>query len=117
MCNEDDRFYRAHPDSLKLVHHEIARHGVQSREGLVHEQNIGIMDQAASDTDTLLHAAREFVREVPREVLQTDQLDEFGCPGLVVRNWPLHRPDWYQHVLSYRLPWKECRLLEHDSHI
>ena len=46
---------------------------VQRAERLVHQQHVGIDGQRSRDPDPLAHAARQLVRVVALEALQTDQ--------------------------------------------
>ena len=45
------------PDILKLDGHPFARHRIQSREGFVHKQKPGIVNESAGNADALLHTA------------------------------------------------------------
>ena len=50
-------FRLSSPDALKLQVHVLARHGVESAERLVHQQDRRIVDKRTADRDPLLHAA------------------------------------------------------------
>jgi hypothetical protein len=49
--------------------------GIERTERLVHQEELGLHQQAARDTDALLHAAGELVGIVVLEAVETDQVD------------------------------------------
>jgi len=55
--DEDDGLAALEPDALQIQIHLLARHGVERAEGLVHQQERGVVDERPDDGDALLHAA------------------------------------------------------------
>ncbi len=47
------------PEALELGVEQVSGHGVQRTEGLVHEQDVGILGQGPGQSDPLAHAARQ----------------------------------------------------------
>jgi hypothetical protein len=69
------------PDSQQLVLQKFARLRVQRSEGLVHQQNLGLVGEAAGDRHPLLHPAAELVRVAVGEAGQSDQFERVGGAG------------------------------------
>src|SRR5947209_6517745 len=59
--NEDDRFLRLFPDAQEFLLQEYLVLLVERGEGLVHEQDIGVLGEGARDRDALPHPAGELV--------------------------------------------------------
>src|SRR3979490_1669883 len=57
--DEDDRGAGCRPESDQLGLHQAPGLEVEGAEGLVHEQDPGLVDQALGERDTLAHATRE----------------------------------------------------------
>ena len=74
MGHEDDRRARPRPDLEHLAVEAFAGHLVECAEWLVHEQQCGLQHEGTRDRDALLHAPRQLVGMVAREVSQTDQV-------------------------------------------
>lgn len=103
------------PQAQQLVLQRGARDGVDRREGLVHQQDLGLVDQGAGHGNPLAHAAREFVRVAIRHLRQTDDIEE--APGLVPA-FGLADATHLQaelDVLPHRHPGKQRILLEDDA--
>ena len=58
------------PDAHQLEAELLARHGVERRERLVHQQNRRIVNERAADRNPLLHAAGELARKALLEAAQ-----------------------------------------------
>src|SRR5258708_27632745 len=74
--DEDDRLARAAPDVEQERLHLVARLHVERGERLVHQEDPGTPAQRARDGHPLLHAARQLVRELRRELAQADLAQE-----------------------------------------
>src|SRR5437660_6858997 len=59
--DEDDRLLGFFPDAQQFDIHLLSRKGIERPERLIHEDQLGIMNQRARDRRALLHPAREFV--------------------------------------------------------
>ena len=88
MRDEDDGLARLHPDFLDQQVHLVAREGVERAERLVHQQHGRIDREAAHDRGALLHAAREFARDIwsrsPSRLTRSS--------SLAMRSWSGARP-------------------------
>jgi hypothetical protein len=60
--------------------HLVARDGIQRAERLVHQQQVGLVDQGATDGDALAHAAGELARLVMVEAAEADLVEQVGGP-------------------------------------
>src|SRR6478752_7134911 len=59
--HEQDGLFRFFPDAQQLEVHFLARERVERAERLVHQDQLGIVNESARDRRALLHAAGEFV--------------------------------------------------------
>src|SRR5699024_9265765 len=78
--DEEDRQPFLPPDPLQLVVEDVAGHGIECAEGLVHEQDVGVLGQGSGQGHTLSHATGEFVGAFALETGQADQFQEFDHP-------------------------------------
>ena len=60
--DEQDREVPLAPEPFGLVVEQVAGHGVEGAEGLVHEEDVGVLGEGPNQGDPLAHAARELVR-------------------------------------------------------
>ena len=113
--DEHDRGPGALPDPLELVVEDVAGHGVEGAERLVHEQHVGVLGQRPGHGHPLAHAAGQLVRALVGEAAQLDQLQQLGHP---------RRPAALRHALEaqgqldvavHREPREQRRLLEHEG--
>jgi len=63
------------PDLEHQLLQDRARHGVDRREGLIHQQHGGLPDEARAMQNALLHAAGELIGVIILVGLQSDQAD------------------------------------------
>ena len=66
------------PDPLELVVEDVAGHGVERAERLVHEQHVGVLRERAGERDALAHAAGELVGPLLREAGEVHELEQLG---------------------------------------
>ena len=78
--DEEHRAAGVAPDALELVVHDVAGHGVEGAEGLVHEQDVALLGQRAGQGHALAHAARELVGLAILEPAQLHQAEQLGGP-------------------------------------
>src|SRR5438270_3736956 len=113
--DEHDGDAQVLPDTPELQLHELARLGVQRRERLVHEQNLGLERQRPCQPDALLHAARQLVGIAILEVFEADQAQVFAgavhplCPG---DGLDLQRED---DVVEHRAPGQQAEGLKDEG--
>ena len=67
------------PDALELVVQDVAGHGVEGAERLVHEQDVGVLGERPGQGDALAHAARQLVRALVGEAVEVHQLEQLGA--------------------------------------
>src|SRR6266446_3661231 len=103
------------PQSNKVGIEPISREFVERTEWLVHQEEIGLDDEAACDRHSHLHAAGELPRIVSSTSCKTharqrvsDAAAGFGAryAGEIKRK---------THVRLHARPWHECRILEYEG--
>ena len=57
MSDEDDGLAALAPDALQLEVHVLAGQRIERAEGLVHQDELGVVQQGSRDRGALLHAA------------------------------------------------------------
>ena len=77
--DEDDRDIDFTPDLQQMSLHARARLRIERAEGLIHEQDTGLVRQRAHDRDPLLHAAGELGWVGVSEFLKSDQIEPQMC--------------------------------------
>ena len=75
------------------------------------------MNETARKPDTLLHSARELVRVVEREPLQTGQLQELNRSRPGLGKVQSEGPTRDKHVVENGFPRQQRRLLEDHTHV
>jgi hypothetical protein len=87
---------------------------VDGREGLVHQQHLGIDGKRAGQSDALAHAAGKLVRIAVLEALQSDRVDVFLGDGLAFgfRDAPQFEPEG--DVADGARPGQQRKILEHE---
>ena len=78
MRDEDDRLAGLRPEPQEQEVHLVTRESVESTEGLVHEQNLGILRKSPHDRRPLLHTTRELARIGRLKPGQPDLLEELS---------------------------------------
>jgi hypothetical protein len=115
--NEHDGLPRLPPDAQELDIHELARHGVERAEGLVHQEQRRVVDERAGDGHTLAHAARQLVRVLALEALEADQLEQRHRPHARGPSIESQHLGGQEDLGEHRPPRKEDRILEHDADV
>src|SRR5258708_118648 len=117
MSDKDHGLLVGIPDAHELEPEFLARHGIESREGLVHQQDRRVVNERAADRDPLLHAARQFTRETPLEPGKADKVEEVH--GTRTRRRLVKPADLsrQQDIVEHAAPLQQHRLLEHDPHV
>ena len=57
---------------------QVAGHGVERAEGLVHEQHVGLLRERARQRNALTHAARQLVRTTTAHPAEVHEVEQFG---------------------------------------
>ena len=113
--DEQDRGPGLPPDPLELVVQDVAGHGVERAEGLVHEQHVGVLGQRPGQGHPLAHATGQLVGLLVDEPLEAHQLEQLEDPGLALLAGDAAQAQRQLHVLAHREPREQRRLLEHEG--
>src|SRR5438270_4864876 len=105
--DEDDRGGARGPEAQELVLHQGAGLHVERAEGLIHEQDPRLVDQALGEGHPLAHAPGKLVRVAVLEARQADAGDPVASPlaRLLARSPQVARAGG--DVLQHRLPGKD----------
>ncbi len=117
MGDEQHRLAPLKPDPLKLQVEAFAGHCVQRAEGLVHQQQRGVVDQASADRHPLLHPTGKLPGVAVLKSLKADHFQKLERAAATVLAAELLHVDRQQHVVQYRAPGEENGRLEHDSDV
>ena len=117
VSDEDDGLAVLRPYPQQFQVHLLAGQRVERAERLVHQDQLGVVDQGAGDRRALLHAAGQLVGVFVLRALEPDHVQQFQ-PALAAR---LRRQTQdfgrQQHVLEDAPPLQQQRLLEHHADI
>ena len=103
------------PQIEQQLVHLVAGDRVERAERLVHQQQLGVIDQRPADRDALAHPARQLVRLFVGEAMQPDAIEQRVRRVVVVVDRALQDADREQHVVERALPRQQGRILEHDA--
>ena len=112
--DHDGQLLALTPDLQDLVLHVHAGKGVQCAQGLVQQQDAGLVDQGTDQGHTLGHTAGQLGGIIVPEVLQTDDLDHALDLVLIALELALHLQG-EGDVLLNRQPGEQGGLLEHHA--
>src|SRR6266446_7880009 len=115
--DKDNGFLRLLPDAQQLEVHLLARERVERAERLVHEDELGIVDERTRDRGALLHAAGELVWVHRLLALEPDQREEVAGARAALRHRQPENFRRQQHVVDHAPPFEEERLLEHHADV
>jgi hypothetical protein len=115
--DEDDGLARLAPDAEELDVHELAGHGVERAERLVHQQQRRVVDERAGQRHALAHAARQLVGVLVLEALEAGQLEQ--AEGAPARRLPVEAQHLYRqhHVVEDVPPRQQDGILEDDADV
>jgi hypothetical protein len=77
MSDKEHRGATRLPEAQNFVLHAHSSEGVERAEGFVEEQNLGMIDEGASQSDALSHATGKMVRVGVSERFEADKAHEF----------------------------------------
>ena len=115
--DEHDGLFRLLPDAQQLEVHLLARERIERAERLVHQDQLGIVDQRARDRRALLHAAGKLVGIFVLVALEPDQREQIAGARAARRH---RQPEDFrrqQHVVDHAPPFQQQRLLEHHADV
>ena len=117
MGDEHDGLAGLEPDPFHFGPHARAHVGIERRERLVHQHDLGIDRERAGDRDPLALAAREHGRVFARIAGEPDEGQELACarpaPLPVASAEAQFRAE--QHVIERGAPGNQPRRLEHEG--
>src|SRR5215831_21213389 len=115
MGNEQHGLRLLAPQTHELEGQFLACQSIERAEGLVHQQDVGIVHQRAADAGAHLHAARQLARILALEAFETHELQQpLGLNGAGGCD-TLHDLQREKDVVEYAGPWQQRRRLEHDT--
>src|SRR5918994_6795014 len=115
MGDEQDREALLAPEAFDLVVQQVARHGVEGTEGLVHQQDVGALGERASELHPLAHPAGELVGELALDALEVDDLQQLRHPGAPLRLRHALQLEREVDVSLRGEPREQRRFLEHEG--
>ena len=104
------------PDSLDVPVELFACQGVESAEGLIHQEDAGVRRQGPSQGYALFHAPGQFMDIGVHELLEADEFKKIL--GLLTAFRRTHAIDEFEaeeDVPENRQPWKQRRFLKHHE--
>ena len=111
--HHQDSRARLFPKSEEMIVQTCAREGVERRERLVEEQNLGVHRQTPGDGDTLLLSAGEIARPAPGMFRKPDLVEGVSHPRVALRNRNLVQSE--SDIVGHIQPWQQPRLLKDDA--
>ena len=110
VADEDDGLLQFGLQLQQFVLQLAANQRVQRRERLVHQKDGGVGSEGTRQTDTLLHAAGQFVGVLLRPLFEADQLQLLGhtLPALGFRHTRQFEPE--PDILLHRAPRQQGEL-------
>ena len=110
--DKEHRLFRLLPDAQELEVHPLPGQGVEGAEGLVHQQQLGVVNEGAGDGDALLHAAGELLGIAALEALEAHQLEKTPRLGLQRGAVHLEDLDGQQDIVEDLAPVQQQGLLK-----
>ena len=103
------------PDAQQFGAHVFAGERVERAEGLIQQQQVGVMDERAGDSHALGHPAGKGCRPGVHKILQADEFDQIA--GFFPRFAFLHPQQTHgqQDVVQNCSPGHEVALLENEA--
>ncbi len=115
--NEDHREVGLGPDALQLVVEEVPGDGVESPEGLVHEQDGTILGEGAGQRDPLAHAPGQLVGPLRSRAVETDEVEKSGDPLLALGPGHATEAEGEVDVALDGEPREQRRVLKHQRRL
>ena len=101
-------------DPLDLVVHGVTRHRVERGERLVHQHDVGLLGEHASQRGALPHATRQLVRTTVLTTTEMDEGEEFLDLGGPLALRDAAQLERQVDVLAGREPGEQRGFLEHE---
>src|SRR5882724_2113586 len=113
VSDEDDGLAGAAPDVEKPLTHQQTRLLVERAERLVHQQNLRVDRQRASDRHALLHPARQLARVLLGEPGEAEGAEKLGGNATAARRRDALQLEPELDVLEGGAPREKAGVLEH----
>src|SRR5262245_50385774 len=115
MGDENNRLPLLARQVMEVEAHLVARNGIERTEGLVHQQQVGIVYERAHDRGALVHSTGQLVGKAVGEVAESDAAKQLLGPlGVACLVQPAHL-DLQEHIVQDRAPGQQQVLLEYDA--
>ena len=88
---------------------------IETREGLVQQENVGLTNDCPCQGDALLFAAGELVRVARRELLDPNKRECFLCSSASLDSRHIRRAEHEVEILPNREVWPQSEVLEHEA--
>jgi hypothetical protein len=105
------------PDMQQLQVHFLARERVERAKRLVHQDELGIVDERARDGGALLHAAGELIRILFLAAPEPDQGKELARAGTARAHGKPQDLGREQDIVDHASPFQQQWLLEHHADV
>jgi hypothetical protein len=115
MGHEDDALVLLRQEIKQLLLKQPAGLLVDRREGLVHEQHVGVHAKRSGQSDPLAHAARQLVGVAPLETGQADLFDIAARGVLALLPGNTLQLQAEGHVAQHGGPGHQREVLEHEG--
>src|SRR5262245_23926199 len=115
--DEDDGLLRLLPDAQQLKVHLLARERVERAERLVHQDELGIVNERARDRRALLHAAGELVGVSVFLALEAHEREEVAGASAACGHGQTEDFGGQQHVVDHAPPFEQQRRLKHHADV
>ena len=112
--DKDDGLSGLAPDALELVVKEVAGLRIQSSEWFIHQEDIGLHGQRASQRHALLHAPGELMRMVFFELGEVNEIQVIACSLMAFTPVDPFLPQAKFDVFPRCEPRKKSQLLEQE---
>ena len=105
--HKDDGLFRFFPDAQELDIHLLARERIERAERLVHQDELGIVNERARDRGALLHAAGKLVGVFVLVALEPDEREEVARPGAALRHGKPQNLRRQKHIVDHAPPFQQ----------
>src|SRR6267143_1034504 len=117
MSDEQDGQAALLPQALQLLMQKVASDGVESRERLVHQQDIRVLGKRTRQRNALLHAARQLMRTALLEAIEMNAMQQLSSGALALRMLDTAQLERKLDVARGGEPRQQRRLLEDQRHM
>ncbi len=117
MCDVDHRQSEGVMQPGEFRSQLCAKIGIETREGLVQQQNTRRANDRSRESNTLLLSAGELVRVARRELLDPNKRECFLCSPASLDSRHVHRADYEVEILLNREMRPQRQVLKDESEL